>query len=234
MLDADNLNRSASMIRSFFALASLLTLGVCGLSAFQGQQVKSGPQPGDTIPGAFQPLNVNGPFAGRYHCLVTDFRLSPVAMVFVRVQPDGVDPEVKKLLEALDKSVQERHADAGLESCVVFLSPQARGSATEDTKETAGNPEQAKALVEETINREKLVSTLKELSSSLKSVIVACCPAETVAQQYRLADNAEVTVVVYGRQRVFSSFAFPEGQLRQDGIDNVLKGVDAMLGALKK
>ena len=62
---------------------------------------------------------------------------------------------------------------------------------------------------------------------------MTCSPVEGLAQQYRLADQAEITVVVYARQRVFSSFAFAEGQLRTEGIDNVLKGVDAMLERLK-
>jgi hypothetical protein len=221
------------MPRSFVAFFFALT-AVAGTAANQGQAIKSGPQADETLPGAFQPLNINGAFAGRHHCLVTEFRLNPVALVFVRAQPDGVDPEVKKLLDALDKAADERHADTGLEAVAVFLTPLARSAATEDPKDLKGDPAQAKALVDEAINREKLLSSLKEVATSFKRLIVACGPPESVAQQYRLADRADVTVVLYARHRVFANFAFAEGQLKQEGIDNVLKSVDKMLARGKR
>jgi len=218
------------MIRILFALAFV----TCTFPALLGQETKSGPQRDETLPGAFQPLNVNGPFAGRHHSLVTEFRLNPVILVFVRAQGDDVDPEDRKLLETIDKVAEDRHADTGLESFVVFLTPRARSGATDDNKGIKDKAAYAKSLVEETIHREKLVNNLKEVSKSFKRLIVTCYPAENVAQQYRLTDRAEVTVLVYARQRVFSNFAFAEGQLNQGGIDNVLKAVDAMLDRLKK
>jgi hypothetical protein len=203
-------------------------------SRVTNQELKSGPQPDETLPGSFQPLNVNGPFAGRYHSLVTEYRLNPVALVFLRAPAEGIDPEVQKLLEGLDKVAEARHLETGLETFVVFLTPQARSAATEDAKDNKGNADQAKRFVDDTVNREKLVNSLKEFSAGFKRLVVTCSPVESVAQQYGLGERAEVTAVVYARHRVYSSFAFAEGQLRSEGIDNVLKGVDAMLDRLKK
>jgi hypothetical protein len=208
-----------------------LTLITIASGNLEDQALKSGPQTDETLPGSFQPLNINGPFAGRHHCLVTEFRLNPVVAVFVRAQPEGVDAEVRKLLEALEKAAQNKHSDSGLETFVVFLTPQARSSATDDAK---GNADQAKALVDETVQREKLVNNLKECSSAFKRLVVTCSPVESIAQQYRLADRAEVTVVIYARHRVYFNFAFAEGQLNQDGVDRVLNGVETMLGRLTK
>ena len=67
------------MFRSF-AVVSILGLAV--VYTFAGQQdLKSGPQPTQAVPGSFQPFNVNGPFAGRQHSLVTEN---------IIVQADGV------------------------------------------------------------------------------------------------------------------------------------------------
>jgi hypothetical protein len=211
-----------------FEIVATLAALLCAASFVTAQGITSGPQPDETLPGSFQALNINGPFAGRYHSLVTEFRLKPVAMVFVRAQPEGVDPEVKKLLQTLDTLAEERNAESGLESCAIFLSPLVRNIAIEGSK---ANP---KALVGETVNSERFISTLKELSKPFKRLIVASCSPDPVAKQYRLADRAEVTVIVYAEHRVFSGFGFAESQLKQEGIDGVVKGVEAMLDRLKK
>jgi hypothetical protein len=217
------------MLKRFFAVTVLFLAAVCTWpAASEAQDLKSGPQAGEIIPGAFQPLNLNGPFVDRNHCLVCEYRLNPVALVFVRAQPEGIDPAVKKLLEALDQVANEHYLDTGMASFVVFLTPQARSGATEAA---AGDP---KAIIEEAIGREKLIKNLSDFAKSFKRVIVTCYPAENVAPKYRLADKAEVTVLVYARHRVFANFAFAEGQLKQDGVDKVVQGVEAMLERLKK
>jgi len=212
-----------------------VVLAASGFSAAQPEPLKSGPQPDSVLPGSFQPFNINGPFAGRQHCLVTEFRLNPVALVFVRTQPDSIDPEVKKLLEALGKLADDRHDDTGLESFVVFLAPQARSGATEDAK---GNDPVglAKGVAVETVEREKMVNFLKAETEgkAFKRLIVTCAPPDKIAQQYKLADNAEVTVVLYWKHAVVSSIGFAGGQLNQERIAGVEKGVEAMLGLMKK
>ncbi len=48
------------------SLAAALLLG----SALAAPPLKSGPQPGDNVPGPFHVLNVNGPSAGEKNCQV--------------------------------------------------------------------------------------------------------------------------------------------------------------------
>jgi hypothetical protein len=149
-----------------------------------------------------------------------------VAVVFIRMQADGIDGEAKKLLEALDRAAVDKQGETGLRAFAVFLSPQARGGATEGKVD-------AKEILAEAKKREKLVNGLKEFSKPFKSLVVTCCPPEAVARQYRLADAAEVTAVVYASHHVFGNFAFAEGQLKQPGIDSILRGVDTMLEQIK-
>jgi hypothetical protein len=212
------------MLRPLFALpAVLLAIGISS-----GQDLKSGPQVDEMLPGSFQPLNLNGTFAGRYHCLVCENRLNPVAMVFVKAQTEGIDPEVKKLLEALDKVCDEHYLDTGMASFVVVMTPDAQSGVTEE------NARDAVKIIPEAIKREKLVKNLTDYSKSFKRLIVTCLPAEKVAPKYKLADKADVTVIEYARHRVFANFAFVEGQLKQDGVDKVIQSADAMLEHLKK
>ena len=47
-------------------LAIVLLIG----SAMAAENLKSGPQAGDKIPGPFHPMNITGAFAGQKQCLV--------------------------------------------------------------------------------------------------------------------------------------------------------------------
>jgi hypothetical protein len=82
-------------------------------------KLKSGPQPGQDVPGPFTPLNVTGSSAGEKHCLYCENGQNPVAMVFAR----ELTPEVAKLLKKLDGcTVKNSGCDMG--SFVVFLNDQ--------------------------------------------------------------------------------------------------------------
>lgn len=51
-------------------LGSLLAATLLVGSASAAEEVKSGPQAGDKVPGAFNPLHANGPDEGKKLCLV--------------------------------------------------------------------------------------------------------------------------------------------------------------------
>jgi hypothetical protein len=53
------------MVAGVFTVAVLVVAG-----ATAGEALKSGPQVGQQIPGAFHPLNCTGAQAGNKHCLV--------------------------------------------------------------------------------------------------------------------------------------------------------------------
>ncbi len=57
------------MVHRITAGASLAIALLVG-SAFAADDLKSGPQIGDKVPGPFSPLNINGDDAGAKRCLV--------------------------------------------------------------------------------------------------------------------------------------------------------------------
>jgi hypothetical protein len=193
----------------------------------QEGKLRSGPQVGDLLPGSFHPFNYNGEKApGRYHCLVCEFRLDPVVLVFARERPDGKNAELLDLLTKLDEAVK-RHRDIPLKSFVVFLSPDARSSTTE------GKVEEADKLVEEEASREKLTTRLTALAKKLKNVVVTSYPAAG-PDKYRIDPQADVTVLVYRKHRVLANYAYPEGGLTAAEVSRIIKGVDALLAGSKK
>jgi hypothetical protein len=81
-----------------------------------GEPLASGLKPGEKITTIFEPLNVNGPFAGEPHCLVCENGLSPVAMVWAR---DVGEPLVR-LLAKLDAAAV-KNAKQEMGSFAVFV-----------------------------------------------------------------------------------------------------------------
>lgn len=100
------------MIR--FASAALAVALSAGLSF--AAELKSGPQPGEAVPGPFTPLNVTGEMAGKKHCLYCQNGDNPVVMIFART-PDC--PMTQKLIKAIDKTTGE-NAKCEMGSFVVF------------------------------------------------------------------------------------------------------------------
>src|SRR4051812_740177 len=100
------------MIRNLFAAAVVAVLGGAVLAA----DLKSGPEVGAKVPGAFHPYNVNGEEAGKPACLYCKAGDDPVAMVFART---GDDPMTHKLLKAIDAETV-KHAKAEMWSFAIF------------------------------------------------------------------------------------------------------------------
>src|SRR6266850_8458445 len=67
---------------------------------YAGGALKSGPQAGEDVPGAFHPLNITGKDAGKKACLYCANGGNPVAVVFAR----EATPAVAKLLKQLDEA----------------------------------------------------------------------------------------------------------------------------------
>jgi len=79
--------------------------------------VLSGPQADDEVPGQFDPLNINGPDAGKKQCQFCKNGPYPVVMIFAR----SLDGPLTTLIKKLDAATVA-HADAKMGSCVIFLS----------------------------------------------------------------------------------------------------------------
>ena len=101
------------MIRKFLLAAPLVAL-VAGFAV--AAEIKSGPQPGEKIPGPFSPLNVNGDDAGEKRCLVCKNGTNPVVMIFAR---NADDPMTQKLIKEVD-AVTAKNAGCDMGSFVVF------------------------------------------------------------------------------------------------------------------
>jgi hypothetical protein len=103
---------------------AIVTGSLLTLTAFVGmapaEPVKSGPQPGQKVPGPFHPLHVTGPDAGNQVCLYCKNGAHPVALVFAR----EVSAPLVALLKKLDAATAE-HKDCQMGSFVVFLNDSA-------------------------------------------------------------------------------------------------------------
>ena len=112
------------------------------------EKLQSGPGVGEVLPGPFDAFNINGKRAkGRQHCLVCEFGLNPVVMVFAKEPAEGKDGPLMALLAKLDEAVSRYEEDYYFGSCAVFLSPDARNSANNATEQDT------KKIVDEAIAR---------------------------------------------------------------------------------
>jgi hypothetical protein len=169
-------------------------------------ELKSGPQPGESIPGPFHYLNVNGPHAGNPHCLVCEFGLQPVVLIFVRDIPTDKSP-ITDLFQKLDEAV-DRHKNAELRGGVVVL-----------------NDDFAK---EE--SRKDLLRKLATASKDLRHVVIAVDSAAG-PDQYKISKDADVTVLVYNKHRVVGNFAFAKDKLTDKDVTAIMAAVNKMVGA---
>ena len=164
-------------------------------------ELKSGPQPGDEIPGVFQPLNVTGEKAGKKCCLFCKNGENPVAMIFAREVNDGLTSLVKKIDEATEK-----HSDCRMGSFVVFCN------------DDEGLEKKLKALAK----KEKLENVVLTIDN----------PAGP--RDYKIARDADITVVLYTKHKVKANYAFKKGELTAREIDTIVADVSKILPKKEK
>jgi hypothetical protein len=92
-------------------------------SAVFAAELKSGPQVGTKLPGAFHPLNVTGEHKGEKNCLVCQNGSNPVAMVFAR---NADNPAAAKLIKKLDE-LTAANSKADMGSFAVYLTDDTEG-----------------------------------------------------------------------------------------------------------
>jgi hypothetical protein len=177
------------MIRNVLAAGVLVALGSVAFAA----EIKSGPQNGEKVPGPFHPLNVTGEDAGKKACLYCKNGTNPVAVVFARTTDD---PNVTKLIKALDKAT-EQNAKAEMGSFVVYLT----------------GDEKSEAKLKDMATRE-----------GLKQIVLSIESPEGPAK-YNINKDAYVTVLLYKEHTVKANFAFEKGKLDDKAIDTIVKDV---------
>lgn len=99
----------------------LLVLALLALAAAPREKLVSGPQRVTAKIGAFNPLNITGPNAGKKHSLVAAYGARPVAMVLARELSEPVIDLIKRLDAAAVK-----HEKADLAAFVVVCSTEGK------------------------------------------------------------------------------------------------------------
>jgi hypothetical protein len=102
------------MMRKMLASTIVLALG----SFLFAADFRSGPQSGETVPGPFHPLNINGDSAGKKACLYCQAGDDPTVAIFAR---SSNDPVLQKLIVAIDEATT-KYSKQELNSFVVFCS----------------------------------------------------------------------------------------------------------------
>ena len=100
----------------FRLFAAAVAAAALTLPAF-AENVKSGPQTGEKVPGPFHPINVTGEHKGEKFCLFCVNGENPVAMVFAR----ETSPELTALIKKIDAATAKNKGKS-MGSFVVFLS----------------------------------------------------------------------------------------------------------------
>src|SRR5271166_3947197 len=77
--------------------------------------LKSGPQVGAKVPGAFEPFNVTGTNAGEECCLFCKFGVDPTVMIFAK---EMTEPLTSLLKTVDDLNIKHKKADLG--SCAIL------------------------------------------------------------------------------------------------------------------
>src|SRR5262249_10956317 len=169
-------------MRSCVVTALALLLVVAASAQDKKPPAKGVLKPGDDLPGTFQPYNVNGKNKGRFHCLVCQHGLNPVAAVFVK----GTDnlEGVGALLQALDAAaMNKKNEKAGLAAFAIFID--------EQLPDVVGNDDK----------REELAKKLDDIAGKLDRVVLAL-EGRGNLEKYQLNPDAEGTLLLYNKLKI--------------------------------
>ena len=193
-------------MRAYLTTVFLLLLGLISSAwAFQSEgKLKSGPQPGEFLPGPFHFLNINGTHAGSPHCLVCEYGLKPVVLVFAREIP-AENGQLMNLLKKLDETVAD-HQKAELRSFAVILN--------KDYNDEAA--------------RKKLVQELEGKATGFKQLVISIGGPDG-PENYNLDKDADVTVLLYSKHKVTANFAFAKEKLTEKDVSAILAAVTKMV-----
>jgi hypothetical protein len=170
---------------------------------------KGGLKPGDELPDPFQPYNVNGKFKGRFHCLVCQHGLNPVAAVFVR----GTDnlESVGPLLQALETAVKDKKNEkARLAAFAVFVD--------EQLPDVVGNDDK----------REELAKKLDDLAGKLDRVTLSL-ESKANLEKYHLDPDADVTLLLYDKLKVVEVKPLAKAKLTKESVPALVSETVAKL-----
>ena len=162
------------------------------------EELKSGPQTGEKVPGPVHPVNVTGEHKGEKYCLFCQNGDNPVAMVFAREASPALGKLVKKLDEATIKN-----KDASMGSFVVFLN--------------------------DSEGLDKQLAEMADKAKIEKTILSIDNPAGPKA--YKVAADADITVVLYVDHKVKANYAFKKGEIKEGDMEKILADVSKIVPA---
>jgi hypothetical protein len=169
---------------------------VCSVGIATGADaLVSGPQVGTKLPGGFSPVNVTNAELPDYAGRRSDYTEQHGAGPVVLVFGDGITDPLKTLTKKLDAAVGKNKA-ARLRAVLVILREDAE---TE--------------------------RALKELGERQGFEKVSLAIMAEGPKDYKLSEEAVVTVIVYDRYKVAANHAFRKGELNDKAIDTILADV---------
>jgi len=183
-------------------VATVLALAATGMAGTARAEVTSGYQVGESV-GAMTVTKVtgnplDGVADGKTLCYRCKMGSRPVVMVFART----ADEKLAKLLKKLDEEIEE-HASAKLTGFVNML-----GTDAESLKKDAAEFVKLHGL-------ERIAFVVPEESAN--------GPAE-----YKIAPDADLTVVCFKAGKVTANHALAKGQLSEDKIAAIVKAACSM------
>ena len=193
-------------------LALVLAAPVVSQTTKDDKEKQIGLAVGKDLPGPFQPYNVTGDHAGRFHDLVAQASLDPLVMIFVR------DLDYTDSLKALEEALETRIAknpNVRLNSFTVFLS------------------DELPKVVEDDDKRDKIAEELRAKAKDFKSVVF-CLDSKSDLEQYNLDDNVWATVVLVKRYKVVALHKLTKDKLNAAMVDEIMGEVSEQLGATRK
>jgi len=175
----------------------LVAAVVFGLAATASAEVTSGPQVGETV-GAFTVTKVtgnpdDGVADGKTLCYRCKMGQRPVVMVFAR----SADEKFAKFLKKLEEELEE-HADDKLTAFVNMI-----GTDAESLKKDAAEFVAANGI-------KRVAFVVPE-------------DAENGPPEFKIAPDAEITVVCYKAGEVKANHAFGKGGLSDEKIDAIVE-----------
>lgn len=161
--------------------------------------LKSGLQVGDYV-GSFDVQDVTGPARGRSICYACRYGARPVINVFVRQMTD----EVATLIQKIDRQIDEnQNQNQELKAFVVLLSEDPRADEAALLKLTRKH--------------------------NIRNIPLTLFDGIAGPPKCRIAQKADVTVMLWHDQEVKANHAFARGKLDTAGIDAVLKSTAKIL-----
>jgi hypothetical protein len=148
---------------------------------------------------------------GRYHCLVSEYDLEPVVMLFAHGLDDN--EAFRDLLKKLDEACTKHRPDR-LRAFVVFLYDDLTNVATQDEK------------------REELIKKIEKVQDALKlSNVVLTLGCKPDLKKYALPEAA-LTVVMYRNLKVQASRALSRDDLNSADSAEIKAVLDDVTGKL--